>query len=215
MGTARRLLLVAGLALAAGSAAAQTNLLPWPGDTPQSGATAPWPGEAAPAVSAPPAAVGLTPGMAPPRPMDGMGGGGMGGGMGGGAPPPCLAEFSKLREDVEKRGMAAKTAGQRKASREDMCKFISSYADAEAKWVKYSDTNAQSCGIPPQIVSQLKQVHTNTEQTRQKVCAAGPSSAPTLSDALLSSASTPRAADAKKKAGALDTLTGTIGTIAR
>ena len=66
---------------------------------------------------------------------------------GGGGPPPCLAEFTKLREDVEKKGLAAKAAGAKHAPREEMCKLITSYAAAEAKWVKFTETGVQSCGM--------------------------------------------------------------------
>ncbi len=137
----------------------------------------------------------------------GMGGGGMGGG--GGGPPPCLAEFTKLREDVEKKGLAAKAAGQKHAPREEMCKLITTYAAAEAKWVKFTETGVQSCGIPAQIATQLTKVHTNTEQTREKVCAAGPGPGgpPSLSEALgTTRLAAPEAAKAGN--GTLDTLTG-------
>jgi hypothetical protein len=132
---------------------------------------------------------------APPRQMGG-GGGGM---------PPCMAEYAKLREDVEKKGMAAKEASQRKVSREEMCKYVTTYAVAEEKWVKFAVSGVQSCGIPAQIVDQLKKVHSGTEQTKQKLCAAGPGgAAPTLSD-ILTAPSTP-SPQAKKDGGTFDTL---------
>jgi hypothetical protein len=200
MGMAQRLLLIAAVAmLPAGHAAAQT--LPWPGDPQPQGGGPTWPGERAGPAAMPP--MGPSPmGATPPRPM--------GGGVGG-AVPPCMAEFTKLREDVEKKGMAAKVASQKKPAREEMCKYVTAYADAEAKWVKFTVSNVQSCGIPPQIADQLKQVHANTEQTKQKVCAAGgPSTAaPTLSDTLTAPRTT--AADVtKSRSGTLDTLTGPV-----
>jgi hypothetical protein len=198
MRMARRFILVVSVAmLPAGHAIAQ---MPWPGDSPQSGAAAPWPGErAAPSSSMMGGASPMMGGASPPP---------MGGGAGGGGMPPCMAEFTKLREEVEKRGMAAKAAGQKKVGREEMCKYITTYADAEAKWVRYTETNVEKCGIPPQIVTQLKQVHTNTEQTKTKICTAGPAAggAPTLSDTLLSSRTT--TSENKSGGGTLDTLTG-------
>lgn len=124
--------------------------------------------------------------------------------------PPCMAEFAKLRQEVEKKGMAAKAAGQRKVGREEMCKHITTYAAAEAKWVKFTESGVQTCGIPIQVVNQLKQVHANTEQTREKICAAGPAAgmaAPSLSDALGTSR-LPTSETAKTGNGTLDTLTG-------
>jgi hypothetical protein len=84
--------------------------------------------------------------------------------------PPCMAEFTKLREEVLKRGEAAQAAGQHKVSREETCKHITAYAVAELKWVKFTEAGVSSCGIPAQVAQQLKQVHANTEQTKEKVC---------------------------------------------
>jgi hypothetical protein len=82
-----------------------------------------------------------------------------------------MAEFAKLREDVQTKGLAAKAAGARKVSREEMCKHITAYSAAELKWVKFTESNVTSCGIPVQVVNQLKEVHVHTEQTKEKICA--------------------------------------------
>jgi hypothetical protein len=89
----------------------------------------------------------------------------------GGVAPLCMAEFAELRDDVQKRGLASKAAGQRKASREEMCKHITAYSAAELKWVKYAEDNVTSCAIPTELVSQLKKAHSNTEQIKEKLCA--------------------------------------------
>ncbi len=209
MGTGQRIfVIIAAAMLPACSAAAQT--LPWPTDPPRPAAPpaaapqAPWPTASTPApwpAGAPPAAPMPAPPAvaAPPAQGSPFDGGGM---------PPCMAEFTKLRQDVEKRGLAAKAAGQRKASREEMCKHITAYSAAELKWVKYSENNVTTCGIPTQVVQQLKQVHSNTEQTKEKICAAGPSAAPpSLSDAL-GTTRLPTPETTKTGSGTLDTLTG-------
>ena len=196
MGTGHRLLLImAVMMLPARPAVAQT--LPWPTDTPRAGAPAPWPGER-PAPASPMPVPGMSP-MAAPQTSPFGGGGGV---------PPCMAEFAKLRDDVQKRGLAAKAAGQRKASREEMCKHIKDYSAAELKWVKYTEANVASCSIPAEVVQQLKQVHSNTEQTKEKICAAGPTAGPpSLSDALGTSR-LPTPETTKSGTGTLDTLTG-------
>ncbi len=204
MGTACRLLLAIAVAMlpgvmlaAGGPAAAQT--LPWPGD-PRPAAPAPWPGDR-PAAPSGMAAPGMSPMMGAPRPA--------GPGMGGGGMPPCMAEFTKLREDVETKGKAAKAASQKHVAREEMCKLITSYAASEAKWVKFTEAGVQTCGIPAQVANQLKQVHANTEQTREKICTAGPvpGGPPSLSEALgTTRLATPETT--KGGNGTLDTLTG-------
>jgi hypothetical protein len=136
--------------LLARPAAAQT--MPWPGDPPLQGGAPPWPGEG----GAPPPGM-ASPGI-PPR-------------TGGGGAPPCMAAFTKLREEVEKKGLAAKAASQKHAAREEMCKLITSYAASEANWVKFTEAGVGTCGIPVQVVNELKQVHANTEGTVEKICA--------------------------------------------
>ena len=123
--------------------------------------------------------------------------------------PPCMEEFGKLRDEVQKRGLAAKAAGARKVSREEMCKHITAYNAAELKWVKFTESNVTSCGIPVQVVNQLKEVHGHTEQTKEKICAARPAAAgpPSLSDAL-GTTKLPTPDTTKSGSGTLDTLTG-------
>jgi hypothetical protein len=65
-----------------------------------------------------------------------------------------MAEFMNLREEVEKKGLAAKAAGQKHAPREEMCKLITAYAASEAKWVKFTEAGVGgNCGIPPQVAT--------------------------------------------------------------
>src|SRR5579872_5142216 len=161
-GQSLSLILAVGV-LGLGEARAQ---MPWPSDGARPAATAPWPGGGGAAPAPMPGTV-APPGMGP------MGAPSMGAPPQGGM-PPCMGEFTKLREEVQKRAMAAKAASERKVAREEMCKHITEYSSAELKWVKFTEANVSTCGIPQQVAQQLKQVHVHTEQTRQKVCAAQP-----------------------------------------
>ena len=129
---------------------------------------------------------------------------------GGGGPPACVGEFAKMREDVQKKGIAAKQASEKHVPREELCKLITVYGAAEAKWVKFAEQGVSACGIPVEIVNQLKQVHGRTEQAREKICAAGPASAamagPSLSEAL--GTSRPTLETKHSGANTFDTLTG-------
>jgi hypothetical protein len=85
--------------------------------------------------------------------------------------------------------------------------------------IKYVETHAAKCGIPPQISDQLKNGHKNTENMQKKVCAVaqqqqqrGPAG-PSLSEVLGSSAALPEATTAKKSGGStFDTLNGNVLT---
>jgi hypothetical protein len=176
--------------------------LPWPND-PAPNRNLPWPDPGPTGAAGSRAA--MTPAPMSAAPPQGAFGG-------GGGPPPCVVEFGKLRDEVQKKGLAAKTAQERKVTREEMCKIVSVYSAAERKWLKFAEAGVLSCGIPGEVVNQLKQVHARTEQAKTNICAAalaaaGPST-PSLSDAL----GTTRLPLDTKKTGSnyLDTLTGNV-----
>ena len=126
--------------------------------------------------------------------------------------PPCIQDFGKLRADAETKAKAIRAASERKATPKEACALFNVFSAAEAKMLKYAETNAVWCGIPPQIVQQMKQSHAHTTELRVRICkvaAAPPRAAgPTLSDAL-----TAPVTDANNikpgRGGTFDTLTGT------
>jgi hypothetical protein len=129
--------------------------------------------------------------------------------------PPCFADFKPLRDEAEKRGLALKSAIQRKASREEACTLIKSYSAAEAKVVKFVQTNASWCGIPAEAANAMKTNHARTQQSEKQVCSGGGAGGPArpagpgLSDAL----GTTRSGSLDPLApnsGTLDTLTGNV-----
>jgi hypothetical protein len=129
--------------------------------------------------------------------------------------PPCLEQFVKLRKEVEKRGGVIQAAGQRKQkpSAKEACGLFNAFTGAELKMIKYATDNAAKCGIPAQIIDNMKQSHAKSTEVRTRVCQAaangGPARAaapPSLSDAL--SAPVPDSANIKTGRGTYDTLTG-------
>lgn len=202
-------LVVAFVVVPALGAGAQN--LPWPSNPPPASAgttAAITPAPMAPAAMGPaPLSPAMSPMMGAPMAPSGPGMGG-----GGGTPPPCVVEFSKMREEVQKRGAAAKQASDRKVSREELCKLVSAYSGAEQKWLKFAETGVSSCGIPPEIVKQLQQVHARTDQARERICSAGPANAQMAAPSLADALGTTRAPVETKRTGAntFDTLTGNV-----
>jgi hypothetical protein len=130
----------------------------------------------------------------------------------------CMKGFIPLREEAEKRGKLIKAASDRHAPPDEACKLIGNFAQSETKMIKYVESHAAKCGIPPQIADQLKNGHKNTETMQQKVCAVaqqqqqrGPAG-PSLSEVLGSSAALPEATAAKKGGSTFDTLNGNVLT---
>jgi hypothetical protein len=149
-------------------------------------------------------------------------GGGFPSPSGGGFSPPAPAgpseaqrvcmTFPTIREETEKAAAAIKTAGNRKASREEVCPLFKTFAAHEAKLVAFLSTNQKLCGVPPNIVAQVKKNHANTIRIRNNVCSAAPvaggAAGPTLSDALGGPVIADDQTAKLPNRGTFDTLTG-------
>ncbi|WP_027551950.1 hypothetical protein [Bradyrhizobium sp. Cp5.3] len=194
---------------------------------------APLPGQAATSDSAFPPVNGSAPvasvGTAPQSSFPANGAAPVGGGGAFSAAPPtqsgpgeeCMKAFIPLREEAEKRGKLIKAASDRHAPPDEACKLIGNFSQAEVKMIKYIESHAAKCGIPPQIGDQMKAGHKNTENMQKKVCMVaqqmqqggprGPAG-PSLSEVLGSSASVPEANAGKKGGSTFDTLNGNVLT---
>ena len=130
--------------------------------------------------------------------------------------PPCFNEFAPLKTEAEKRGLAVKSATEKKdkASREEVCALIKRYSEAEAKMLKYIVANASKCGIPAEAATQMKANHSRTLKTVAGVCstAGGPArpTGPGLSEALGTTRSGSILDPTAPQSGTLDTLTGNV-----
>jgi hypothetical protein len=130
----------------------------------------------------------------------------------------CQEEFVKLRNEVDKRGLAIKSAGEKKAPAPEICRLLRNYTGKEAELVKFLAEKQAACGVPPQIVAQAKEGHSKALAMRDQVCkvAAGPAAAPPpppsqgLSGALGNSAFGGPPPETGGGSGMFDTLTGNV-----
>ncbi|MGC1466565.1 MAG: hypothetical protein WA792_12620 [Pseudolabrys sp.] len=126
--------------------------------------------------------------------------------------PPCIKEFSGLRDEAVKKANAVRAAEKQKVSPVEACKLLTALAAAQGKMLKYAKANATWCGIPPQIIADISQGHTQADSIRARVCkvAANPPrpAGPSMGDAL-GVTSAPDANNIKTGHGTFDTLTGT------
>ena len=157
-------------------------------------------------------------GSPPPRQPgpDPFGGAPAGLGMGGGfgpppqqQVPPCVAEFGKLRDDAGKKAQAIQRAGQQKVPPKEACHLFNLFTAAEEKMLKYVVKNKTSCGVPDEVIKQIRTDHNRSNEIRTKVCKiaeAPPRPAgPSLSDTLTSPVPDSRNI---RSGGTFDTLTG-------
>lgn len=120
-----------------------------------------------------------------------------------------------MREEAERRGKLLKAASEKHQGPDVACKLMTSFVQAEVKMMKFVETNAARCEIPPQIDQQLKTGHKRSEEMLTKICNAaanmknqGPAG-PSLADVLGSAGAIPEAHAGKKSGGTtFDTLSG-------
>jgi len=142
---------------------------------------------------------------------------GAGAGMPGGAftpaqPPPGCQQLLAARDEVGKHGQALQTAGQKKAPPEELCKLFKAFLSAETKMIKSLQENSATCGVPPDVLKQVKDGHGKASEVGKKVCDAAAMgarpAAPSLSDALGATPTVPDTSTTKKGQSTFDTLTG-------
>jgi hypothetical protein len=216
-----RILVGACILVLAGLSAAQAQFLPSPVQGNAAGAFPPPPGGAAPQQDAafpPPPGAAAAPrqdSAFPPPP----------GAAGNQGPPPqggaaqftdaahkvCL-DFPALRDEVGKGFAQIRTAGERKISREEACPMFKNVVSKEEKLLKFLETHKTLCGVPAQIITQVKTNHVQTVRIRNQVCSAGPAPAagPSLSDALGAPIIADDSDASKPGRGTFDTLTGNV-----
>ena len=128
------------------------------------------------------------------------------------APPPACQELLANRDETQKHAAAIRTAGQKKVGPEEACKLFKAFLASETKMIKALEQHSATCGVPADLIKQLKVSHGQAEKTGKQVCEAaaqgGRPAGPTLSDALGTVPTVPDASSAKRGAGTFDTLTG-------
>lgn len=85
--------------------------------------------------------------------------------------PGCMHDFRPLREDAERQGRLIKEASDARVPPAQACKLIHRFAQAELRMVRFVDTQAGTCEIPPRIVAQLRTAHERTLELEARVCA--------------------------------------------
>jgi hypothetical protein len=124
----------------------------------------------------------------------------------------CVEKFGVLRDDAQKKAGAIQAASKNKVDPKTACGLFNNFSAAEAKLVKYAADNVSACGIPAEIVTNLKAQHTKTVGIQTRVCqaAANPPrpAGPSLSD-VLGGTAVPDANNIRTGRGTYDTLTGT------
>jgi hypothetical protein len=129
-------------------------------------------------------------------------------------PPPACQQLLSSRDETAKHGKALQVAGEKKAPPEEICKLFKAFLAAETKMLKGLQEHSAICGVPPEVLKQVKDGHGKASEVSKKVCdmaaqGSRPAPGPTLSDALGTTPMVPDASTATKRPqSTFDTLTG-------
>jgi hypothetical protein len=127
-------------------------------------------------------------------------------------PPPACEKLMGYRDETTKHGQALQAAGQKKAQPDEVCKLFKAFLTAEGKMLKGLEENSATCGVPPDVIKQVKVAHAKYAQMGKQVCEVAAQgarpAAPSLSDALGTTPTMPDASAANRGPGTFDTLSG-------
>ena len=129
------------------------------------------------------------------------------------APPPACQHLLSYRDETQKHGQALQEAGKKKAPPDEVCKLFKAFLGAEGKLLKGLEENSAQCGVPPEVIKQVKAGHSKASQVGKQVCDVAAQGArpagPSLSEALGTTPTVPDSATASKRGpGTFDTLNG-------
>jgi hypothetical protein len=127
-------------------------------------------------------------------------------------PPAACQELMAMRDETHKHGRALQAAGKKKTGPEELCKLFKTFLAAETKFIKGLEERNAQCGVPVDVIKQIKGQHANASETGKKICdvaAQGPRPAgPSLSDALGTTPMVPDTSGSRRGGGTFDTLSG-------
>src|SRR5258708_35657223 len=95
---------------------------------------------------------------------------------------------------------------------EELCKLFKAFLSSEDKMLKGLEEHSATCGVPPEVLKQVKAGHSKASQMSKQICDVPPQGprqpGPPLSDAPGTTPPVPDPSTSKKGSATFDTLTG-------
>lgn len=82
----------------------------------------------------------------------------------------CQGQVMKLRGDLEARGGALEKAAKAKRPPTELCPLFRNFTSAQQSFYSYLSSNKTKCGVPDEVIAQLKKNVNSVNATRNKVC---------------------------------------------
>ena len=85
-------------------------------------------------------------------------------------PLAACPQLFAMRDETQKNAGAIRKASEKKAGPDVACTLFKVFLASEAKMIKGFETNAQLCGVPPDMHKQMKLGHARAQQIAKQVC---------------------------------------------
>jgi len=88
-----------------------------------------------------------------------------------------LAQCPQLvadRDETQKHGKAPLAAGKKKLPPDELCTLFKAFLGAESKMIKGLEDNSATCGVPAEVLKQVKTSHDRAAQMGKQVCELAP-----------------------------------------
>jgi hypothetical protein len=84
---------------------------------------------------------------------------------------PACQQLLTLRDETQKHGAALQAASQKKAKPDEICPLFQTFLAAEARMIEGLEENSATCGVPAEVIRQVKFAHDKASQMGKQVCA--------------------------------------------
>jgi len=91
--------------------------------------------------------------------------------VGGMQTPAVCQQLVMARDETQKQGQALSAAGRKKAPPEEICKLFKVFLAAETTMVNGLEEHSATCGVPADVIRQVKAQHLKASQMAKQVCA--------------------------------------------
>jgi len=82
----------------------------------------------------------------------------------------CSLEIARFGRDIELLRTAARTANERNAKREEVCRYLSEMAQAASRLMRYAVTNGPSCGLTANALAEIKTGNDRAVGACRQIC---------------------------------------------
>jgi len=86
-------------------------------------------------------------------------------------PPPACQQLLANRDETQKHGQALQVAGRKKASPEEICQLFKAFLVAETGMLEGLEAHRATCGVPANVIDQVKAQYSKASQMADRVCA--------------------------------------------